>query len=209
MDKFSGNPLGYQYFSTMFKEIVERKIKDPVGRLTRLIKFSDGEAKNLIKHCIHLTPDIGYYTAITLLGKRCGNPNVLLASYKKEIKSLGDGDAMGFRNFHNFVLKCGTFSKITNWNSLEMSETLCILVSKLPVGLRDRWKRTTHGIRRSCGREPCLSDFSRFIKEETILANDPIFSRETVQECVTHPEEKLKKHNKIGNLLFIPPRRFS
>ena len=53
VDKFSGNPLEYQYFSTMFKEVVERKIKDPVGRLKCLIKFTDGEAKDLIKHCIH------------------------------------------------------------------------------------------------------------------------------------------------------------
>ena len=56
VDKFSGNPLEYQYFSAMFKEVVERKIESPVGRLTRLIKFTDGETKNLIKHCIHLTP---------------------------------------------------------------------------------------------------------------------------------------------------------
>ena len=36
VDKFSGNSLEYQYFSTMFKEVVDRKMKDPVGRLTRL-----------------------------------------------------------------------------------------------------------------------------------------------------------------------------
>ena len=34
----------------MFKEVVEGKIEDPVWRLTRLIKFTDGEAKDLIKH---------------------------------------------------------------------------------------------------------------------------------------------------------------
>ena len=28
---------------------------------------------------------------------------------------------------------------------------------------------------------------------------DPIFSREAVQEHVTHPEKKLNKHKKIGN----------
>ena len=81
VDKFSGNPLEYQYFSIMFKEVVERKIKDPVGRLTRLIKFTDGEAKDLIKHCIHSTLDNGYDTAITLLNERYGNPHLLLPSY--------------------------------------------------------------------------------------------------------------------------------
>ena len=52
VDKSSGNPLKYQYISTMFKEVVERKLKYPVGRLTCMIKFTDSEAKDLIKHCI-------------------------------------------------------------------------------------------------------------------------------------------------------------
>ena len=158
----------------MFKEVVKRKIKDPVGKLTRLTKFTDGKAKGLIKHCIHLTPDIGYDTAITLLNKRYGNPHSLLASYMKEIKSLAPvnpGDAKVSRKFYNFVFKCETFSKSTNWNSLETPETLYVLVSKLPGGLRDRWNRTVQGIRRSYDREPCLSDFSGFVNEETILVN--------------------------------------
>ena len=192
--KFSGNPLEYQYFSSMFKEGVERKTKDPVGRLASLIKFNDGEAKDLIKHWVHLTPDIGYDIAIMLLNKKYGNPYLLLASYGKEIKLLvpvKPGDAMGFRKFHSFVLKCETFSKITNWNSLETLETLCVLVSKLPGGLRVRWNRMVQGIKRNYGREPCLSDFSVLVKEKAILVNDPIFSREAVQEYIMHSEKKL------------------
>ena len=77
MDKFSGNPLEYQYFSPIFKAMVERKVKEPVGRLTRLIKSTDGEGKDLIKHCMHLTPDIGYDKAIALLKDRYGNSHLL------------------------------------------------------------------------------------------------------------------------------------
>ena len=67
------------------------------------------------------------------------------------------------------------------------------------MGLRDRWNRTVQGIRRSYGNKPCLSDFSRFVKVETILVNNSIFFREAVQEYVTHPEKKLNKYKKIGN----------
>ena len=108
------------------------------------------------------------------------------------------GDAMSFRNFHNLVLKCETFSKIKNWNSLEKPETLCVLVSKLLGDLRDIWNRTVQGIKRSYGREPCLSGFSGFVKEETILVNDSIFSREAVQEYITHSEKTPGKHKKAG-----------
>ena len=54
-------------------------------------------------------------------------------------------------------------------------------------------------IRRSYGQEPCLSHFSRFVNEEAILVNEEIFSREAVQEYVTHSEKDLNKHKKIGN----------
>ena len=46
---FDGNPLNYFYFMTLFKEAVEKKVDDPKGRLTRLIKFTSGEAKELIR----------------------------------------------------------------------------------------------------------------------------------------------------------------
>ena len=35
-----------------------------------------------------------------------------------------------------------------------------------------------------------------FLNEEAILINDSIFSREALQEYVTHPEKKLNKHKK-------------
>ena len=72
----------------MFKEVVESKIKDPVGKLTRLMRFIDVEAKDLVKHCIQLTPDIDYDTASKLLNKRSGNPCYLLVPDGKEIKFL-------------------------------------------------------------------------------------------------------------------------
>ena len=36
----------------LFCEVVETKIKDPSGRLTRHIKYKIGEANELIKQCI-------------------------------------------------------------------------------------------------------------------------------------------------------------
>ena len=102
MGKFIGNPLEYQYFFTKLKEVVERKIKDKVERFTRPVKLTDGEAKDLLKHCIHLTPGIDNDNAIMLPSKRYGDPHLLLASYRKEIKSLAlakPGDVNGFQKF--------------------------------------------------------------------------------------------------------------
>ena len=36
---------------TLFHEIVGKKVDDPRVRLTRLIKYTMGDAKEMIKHC--------------------------------------------------------------------------------------------------------------------------------------------------------------
>ena len=184
-DKFNGNPLEYQYFVSMFNQVVEKKVSDQTGRLTRLLKFTGGEAKELIKHCIHLPPKTGYETVVRMLNNRYGNFHYLLASYRKKIKALPSvkpGDASGFRKFYSFVLKCETFSKSTAWNALETLESLCILVSMLPGSLRNRWNRKVQVVGRDFGREPCLSDFSSFVHEE-------------------------KKHDKKRNIEVLPQKR--
>ena len=60
---FDGNPLNFSLFS----EVEETKINNPRGRLTRLIKYTIGESKELIKDCIQLPHDCGHQTAVTLL----------------------------------------------------------------------------------------------------------------------------------------------
>ena len=185
---------------------MEKKVSDQTGRLTRLLKFIGGEAKELIKYCIQLPLETGYETAVRLLNNRYENPHYLLASYRKEIKALPSvkaGDASGFRKFYSFVLKCETFSKSTAWNALETPETFCILVSKLPGSLRDRWNRKVQAVRKNSRREPCLSDFASFVHDETTLVNDPIFSKDAVLEYVQTPE---KKHDIKRNMEVLPQK---
>ena len=51
----------------MFKESVEKKIEDPKDRLTRLIQYTRGEAKDLIKNFLNDRPEYGYNNAMAVL----------------------------------------------------------------------------------------------------------------------------------------------
>ena len=84
IDTFDWSPLNY--FMALFKEAVEKKIDDPKGRLTRLIKFTNGEAKERIQHCIQLPDLIGYKQVMSLMERGYGNPHTIVAAYKREIK---------------------------------------------------------------------------------------------------------------------------
>jgi len=86
LEVFSGDPLEYHHFMSSFKEAVDYKVDDPHGRLVRLLKFTEGEAKEIIKHCIQQPPATGYALAKTLLERHYGNPHRILSAYRKEMK---------------------------------------------------------------------------------------------------------------------------
>ena len=81
IDIFSGDPFHYHYFITAFEEVVEKKIDNPRGRLARLVRYTDGEPKKMIKHCIQQPVSVGYKNARSLLEEKYGNPHYIVAAY--------------------------------------------------------------------------------------------------------------------------------
>ena len=69
LDVFDGNPLEYHYFMMLFNEIVEKRIDNPRGKLTRLIKYTKGDAKEMIKHCVQQPPAQGFKNGKSSVGK--------------------------------------------------------------------------------------------------------------------------------------------
>ena len=199
---FTENPLDYHYFMSVFKEAMEYEIDDLLGRLVQLLKYTEGETRETIKHCIQQPVDIGYDRAKLLLGQHCGDPHRILAAYRKEIKSwplLKPGDSSSYRKFYNFLIKCDSIMSRQQWNSLNSPDILCTLTSKLPGNARDKWNRKVLSIRRHRAEDPELADFIDFINDETLLASDPLFSREALKVYVekeerSHLKKKMKSY---------------
>ena len=179
IETFTGNRLDYHYFMSVFKEAVEYKIDDPHGRLVRLLKYTESEARETIKHCIQQPVDIGYDRAKLLFEQHYGDPHRILAAYRKEIKgwlSLKPGDSSAYWKFYNFLIKCESIMSRQRWNSLNSRDILCTLTSKLPGNAKDKWNRKVISILRRRFKDPELADFIEFINDETLLASDPLFS---------------------------------
>ena len=163
----------------LFREVVESKVDDPRGKLTRLIKYTSGDARELIKHCIQLPSNEGFKHAKYLLEKVYGHAHKILASYRKEVKNwqpIKFGDEIVFRRFHNFLLRCESVATNQRWNELDTPDILCMLTSKLPSGIMERWNREVLMIRRQQHRETNLENFTNYVEDEAILMRDPMFS---------------------------------
>ena len=75
---------------------------------------------------------------------------------------------------------------------------MCMLLSKLPGVVRDKWVRVVMNVRRKKAREATLRNFIGFIKEKTDLVNDPLFSKSVIDQYQDkkstkneHPKKRL------------------
>ena len=75
---------------------------------------------------------------------------------------------------------------------------LWMLTANLPGGLMERWNRKVQAIRKRHLCEPNLQDLIKFVEEETVLVNDPLFSREALHEYTKDPEKST--HLKVMKL---------
>ena len=161
IDVFTGDLTEYHYFLAVFEEVVEKKIDDARGRLSRLIKYTDREPKEMIKHCIQHPTNIGYKNARSLLEQKYGNPHSIIAAYRKEIKiwpQLKPADDAAFKKLHISLLKCESVTNGQTWNALDTPEVMCLVLSNLPGHTRERWSKSDMSIRRRYSREPDFAE---------------------------------------------------
>ena len=53
IDILTSDRVNYHYLIVVFDDVVQKKTDDPQVRLTRLIKYTDGEPKKMVRQCIH------------------------------------------------------------------------------------------------------------------------------------------------------------
>ena len=164
-----------------------------------MIKNTKGDAKDMVKNCIQLPPEDGFKTAKHLLNERYGDPHRIIAKYRREIKQwpqIKSGDAVAYQKLQNILMKCENIGHLQSWNVFNTPDTLCMVLSKLPGSARDKRSRKVLTIRQNQMREPELSDFIKFVDNETLIVSDLLFSKAAVDEYL----EKRPNHkrNKIA-----------
>ena len=70
------------------------------------------------------------------------------------------------------------------WNVFDTSEIMCMLLSKLPGGIREKWSKRVLLIRRKKGKELELADFIGFVNDENLIVIDTVFSKEAEEQYI-------------------------
>ena len=79
-----------------------------------------------------------------------------------------------------------------------------MLLSKIPGGTRDKWSRRFLEIRRKQGKEPELTDFIEIFNAENLIVNDPVFSKEAVEQYI----DKKTKSRRVATYVSGSKEKF-
>ena len=211
IDVFRGDPLEYIYFVANFKDMVESVVEDQRGRLNRLIQYTSGEAKDLIRHCVHNNSAHCYDDALSLLEREYGDPLRIASSYMDKLKNwpiIKHGDGHGYKSLYRFLLQCQAYQKNGCLDGLDSPLMIRNIQLKLPVSGQDKWAHVVGKIRKRTKKEAAFKDFVEFIEAESLVLNDPIYSRsQRIEKSDREKEsERLRAYVTREEPAPIPPQ---
>jgi hypothetical protein len=180
IEKFSGDPMKYFGFISMFEECVESVVTDPKMRLTRLINATLGDVKKAIEPCQSIKDGLrGYIQARKILENRFGNDHLIfdsvVSSLKKckQIKAANDLQSLAdqLSNSYEIICQMGKLSEIDSQNFL------LEIVQKLQPFLQSKWRKQAVALKRATGDYPNLKMLVDFVRENSDEMNDPVYGK--------------------------------
>ena len=171
---FDDDPKGYPRFIKGFEVNVERRVKDYDERLTFLIQYCRGAAKEAIENCIMLPPEQGYREAKDILRKNFGQKHIVVRAFIDKVirgpqirASEPNKLSQLARDMRNCILNSEHLHYQADINSMD---TLKRVVMRLPSHLQAKWAEESSGLIES-GSEPEFSHLAKFVERRAVVAN--------------------------------------
>lgn len=176
LEPFNGDPLKYHSFIAVFDESVDSVAQEDQAKLTRLLQYTTGRARDAIRSCV-LVGASGYADARKILKRRFGNNHLVT---ERIVSSLRHGKpvktAEELQDLADELSNCVT--ALTQMKALqEVNTQSCIIeiVDRLQHFIQRRWKKLAMDIKRTTNDYPTFKDFVSFIASEAEDATDPVY----------------------------------
>ena len=193
--KFFGAPDEFPLFKQRFQHaVMSREDIDDENKMTRLLQFLGGEAKEAV--CGLETAAGGIYQAIKILEERYGRPCMIVSSVVNNLTKgppiPGGGGKAALRKFADQATRAlptlksmDCLSEINQGNIISMTECL-------PKHLQNKFATLAFDLEAKGQSFTTLSDFVGFVNRQASIANHPI-------------NQKFTTSNSIKNRRLTPP----
>ena len=190
---FDGNPLEYWSFIRAFENTVGQETIGDGAKLTRLLQYCKGKARQLLQCCAVKGPSEGYALAVRLLKERFGDEHTISQSWIDKVTErpiVNDNAAL--QDLADDLRCCReTLNTMGYLNELNNRGSLLSIIEKLPYHLKTRWLKEVHRIKTIKKRTPNIDDVTKFITTAAEEVRDPVFGK-IVQRSSIKKELKLK-----------------
>lgn len=200
LSKFDGNPLKYWEFIRAFESNVEKVIEDPAARLSRLNHYCIGPAKAALQCCMIMKPDEGYTKARERLKERFGNEFIIAKAWMDLVVKgpvIKPNQSAALQEMADNLSNCyHTLSTMGPEFSAEINTQLVLsqIIERLPIYLKNRWRKQAVGIKMKETRLPKFKDILKFTEFAAAEANDPVYGTFSTGYQTSSPPKQQKSN---------------
>ena len=174
---FDGSAASYLTFMAVFDEIVGNVNITDQAKLTRLLQYTTGDARNAIECCALIGGVQGYVEARRILKERFGDSYIISTALINKLKQNIDvrtpsalrtlADEL---NSAKIVLK-----SLKMYSELDNQHHIKEIGSRLSSHLWDSWRDRVFSIKRKHARYATFDEFVDYVSEKADEANDPVY----------------------------------
>ncbi|KAJ8043465.1 hypothetical protein HOLleu_10558 [Holothuria leucospilota] len=177
LEVFHGNPLHFHQFIKAFEANVDKVCDDDDLKLSRLMQYTAGPAKEAIRGCQLIGGTGGYAQARSILDSRFGDPHLvterLIRELKfgkqvktpQEIRQLSDDIKNAF-----LVL-----SQLRTLQEVNSQSVIREIMGRFPNYVQLKWKKRALKSKKSNDSYPTFKEFVEFAAEIAGEVNDPVY----------------------------------
>ncbi|KAK0155426.1 hypothetical protein N1851_002228 [Merluccius polli] len=198
---FSGDVLSYRPFIRAFEHIIENKTEGSADRLYFLDQYTSGLPRNLVRSCLHMSPERGYEKAKALLQEHYGDEFKICSAYMTKALEWPPIKAEDLNAFVIFLRSCcNAMEEMSYCNEINLSSNMKILIMKLPYRLRERWRSYVCDFQERHNRRPQFSDLVSLLERQVRIASDPVYGNIQDRPIRATERQQIKtKPKSIGN----------
>nr|XP_054604785.1 uncharacterized protein LOC129165520 [Nothobranchius furzeri] len=202
---FDGDPLQYQTFIRSFEHNIENRNKNPGDQLYYLEQHTSGQPRELVRSCLHMSPERGFERAKSLLQQHFGNKHKLATAYMNKALSwvsIEPEDTRALQAYTIFLRGCCNAMEDLNYiKELDMPANMLAIVKMLPYRLRDKWRTFVCDLYEKHNQQAKFKDMIDFLEKQVKIASDPVSDSRGHQRCA-HNEQR-HKETEVASLFKI------
>ena len=177
LEVFRGDPMRYHQFMKSFDLNVHDIDTDDNFKLTRLMQYTAGSAREAINGCMLIGGPAGYSQARDILKERFGNSHLVL---EHVLRNLRHGKAIKGPHDLQQLSDDAKNAKIiltqqNMMNEVGSQSVLLDVVARLQPYLQKRWRQRALDVKKTKDKYPDFNDLCNFLSSAAKEATDPVY----------------------------------